>query len=185
MDTDQIQSSAPAWLFFVKASFFFSIVASVAGIVLVPGDLLVKGYFALSLLFVVSSTITLSKTLRDEHEKRAGARMVDLVGEANLGRGPQLRLDQVPGLTSPLRRGADHQIGSVAPVAHVGADDGCGGQTPGGKGPLVVPEAGIVPAGFGMSQQEKRLQDFGFSRRESGKPGEYCGAVNGGANPSP
>ena len=83
MDTEQIQSNAPAWLFFVKASFFFSLVASVAGIVLVPGDLLVKGYFALSLLFVVSSTITLSKTLRDEHENK---RLINRISEAKANR---------------------------------------------------------------------------------------------------
>jgi len=32
------------------------------------GDLLTKGYLALNSLFMVSATIMLSKTLRDEHE---------------------------------------------------------------------------------------------------------------------
>ena len=61
-----IQSTSNGWLFFVKASFGIAILAIVGGIVLIPGDLLVKGYFALSALFLVSSTITLSKSVRDQ-----------------------------------------------------------------------------------------------------------------------
>ena len=37
---------------------------------LIPGDLVVKGYFSISSLFLVFATITMSKTLRDEHESR-------------------------------------------------------------------------------------------------------------------
>ena len=39
-----------------------------AFIFFLSGDLLTKGYLALNSLFMVSSTIMLSKTLRDEHE---------------------------------------------------------------------------------------------------------------------
>ena len=74
-----IQSTSAGWLFFVKASFGIAILAIAAGIVFVPASFLVKGYFALSALFLVSSTITLSKSIRDEHE---ASRLINKVSEA-------------------------------------------------------------------------------------------------------
>ncbi|WP_020410768.1 YiaA/YiaB family inner membrane protein [Hahella ganghwensis] len=68
MSIDELQSNSKGWLFYVKASFVVALVAVGAGIFLMPTDLLVKGYFGISTLFLVSSTITLSKTMRDEHE---------------------------------------------------------------------------------------------------------------------
>ena len=43
------------------------------------GSLLVKGYMALNSLFLVSATIMLSKTLRDEHEAE---RLLNKINEA-------------------------------------------------------------------------------------------------------
>ena len=74
-----IQSTSSGWLFFVKASFVIAILAIAVGILFVPADYLVKGYFALSALFLVSSTITLSKSIRDEHEAK---RLINKVSEA-------------------------------------------------------------------------------------------------------
>lgn len=65
---DTVQSNSRGWLFYVKASFVISLCAMAAGILFGPADFVVKGYLAMSALFLVSSTITLSKTLRDEHE---------------------------------------------------------------------------------------------------------------------
>lgn len=79
MEPSDIQSNSSGWLFFVKACFALSVIAIAVGIVMLPGDLLVKGYFALGSLFLVSSTITMSKTLRDEHEAR---RLINKVSEA-------------------------------------------------------------------------------------------------------
>lgn len=62
--------SSNAWLFYVKACFFISLAAMAGGIAFIPADFLVKGYLAISALFLVSATITLSKTLRDEHERQ-------------------------------------------------------------------------------------------------------------------
>ena len=42
--------------------------ATVMGIYMLPGELIVKGYFMISSLFLVFSTITMSKTIRDKHE---------------------------------------------------------------------------------------------------------------------
>lgn len=79
MESYDIQSTSQGWVFFVKTSFAIALAAIGAGIFLLPGTLLVKGYFALSSLFLVSATITLSKTLRDQHE---ASRLINKVSEA-------------------------------------------------------------------------------------------------------
>jgi hypothetical protein len=61
-------TNSTSWLFFVKLTFGISIAAMVAFIFFMSGDLLTKGYLALNSLFIVSTTIMMSKTLRDEHE---------------------------------------------------------------------------------------------------------------------
>ncbi|WP_111497618.1 MULTISPECIES: YiaA/YiaB family inner membrane protein [Marinobacter] len=67
---NELSSNSTGWLFFVKASFAIALVATGVGIVFTPTDLLVKGYMAICALFLVSTTITLSKTMRDEHESQ-------------------------------------------------------------------------------------------------------------------
>ncbi|GAA3920981.1 YiaA/YiaB family inner membrane protein [Litoribacillus peritrichatus] len=79
MMIDEVQSNSQSWLFFVKVSFAISLIAMAAGIVILPADLMVKGYLAISALFVVSSTITMSKTLRDNHESQ---RLINKLSEA-------------------------------------------------------------------------------------------------------
>ena len=63
-----IQQDSASWIFFVKVSFVVALSSMVAGIVFLPADLWIKGYLAMGILFTVGSTITLSKTLRDQHE---------------------------------------------------------------------------------------------------------------------
>lgn len=79
MENSDFQSNSAGWLFYVKASFVIALLAIGAGILFMPGGLMVQGYFALSSLFLVSSTITLSKTLRDEHEAQ---RLIHKLSEA-------------------------------------------------------------------------------------------------------
>jgi hypothetical protein len=79
MENYDITTSSMGWLFFVKASFFVSIAAMIAAIIFMPADLMLKGYFGLNSLFLVSSTIMLSKTMRDEHEN---SRMINKISEA-------------------------------------------------------------------------------------------------------
>ncbi|GAA3575429.1 YiaA/YiaB family inner membrane protein [Marinobacter xestospongiae] len=67
---NELKSNSTGWLFYVKASFAVALLATGAGIVFAPIDLLVKGYMGICALFLVSTTITLSKTLRDEHESQ-------------------------------------------------------------------------------------------------------------------
>lgn len=79
MVVDEVQSNSQSWMFFVKLSFAISVVAIIAGIVMMPIDIMMKGYLAISALFLVNSTITLSKTLRDEHESE---RLINKISEA-------------------------------------------------------------------------------------------------------
>jgi len=76
---DDIQGNSSGWLFFVKASFAIALGATAIGIVFAPIDLLVKGYLGICALFLVSTTITLSKTMRDEHENR---RLINKISDA-------------------------------------------------------------------------------------------------------
>ena len=68
MDQYELNSSSPAWGFFVKVAFAIAVCATVTGIYMLPGELVIKGYFLISSLFLVFATITLSKTVRDQHE---------------------------------------------------------------------------------------------------------------------
>lgn len=74
-----MQRNSTSWLFFTKASFAISLLATALGIVFMPTDLTTKGYLALCGLFLVNSTITLSKTMRDQHE---GERLINRISEA-------------------------------------------------------------------------------------------------------
>lgn len=68
MDQFELNSSTSAWGFFVKVSFAIAVGATLMGIYLLPGELVIKGYFLISSLFLVFATITMSKTIRDKHE---------------------------------------------------------------------------------------------------------------------
>jgi hypothetical protein len=68
VDQFELNSSTSAWDFFVKLAFGLAAGATVMGIYMLPGELIVKGYFMISSLFLVFSTITMSKTIRDKHE---------------------------------------------------------------------------------------------------------------------
>jgi hypothetical protein len=68
MEEPGIHHDSGAWVFFVHAAFLVSLALMVAGIYALPVDLWIRGYLAMGLFFTVSSTVTLSKTLRDRHE---------------------------------------------------------------------------------------------------------------------
>ena len=68
MDQFELNSSSSAWDFFFKVAFAIASAATLMGIYLITGELVVKGYFLISSLFLVFATITMSKTLRDKHE---------------------------------------------------------------------------------------------------------------------
>ncbi|MCZ6829929.1 MAG: YiaA/YiaB family inner membrane protein [Gammaproteobacteria bacterium] len=70
MDQYSISDSSSQWDFFVKAAFVVALTSTLLGIYMIPGELVIKGYFLISSLFLVFSTITLSKTVRDGHESK-------------------------------------------------------------------------------------------------------------------
>lgn len=76
---ETIQSNSTGWLFFVKASFGIALAAMIGGVIFCEIDFMMKAYFGLCSLFLVSSTITLSKTMRDQHESD---RLINRISEA-------------------------------------------------------------------------------------------------------
>lgn len=70
MDNSVQIKDSTSWIFFVKACFATAVTAMGTGIAFLPCDLWVKGYMAMGSLFMIGASISLSKTLRDEHESR-------------------------------------------------------------------------------------------------------------------
>jgi len=65
---EAIRLDSPSWVFFVKASFACAIGGMIFGVAVMPVEIWMRGYMILGTLFLVGSTFTLSKTLRDEFE---------------------------------------------------------------------------------------------------------------------
>jgi hypothetical protein len=68
MNDKRMYAGSMSWIFFTKLSFLVSLGALVFGVVMLPLDIWAKGYLGMGLFFLVSSTISVSKTLRDKHE---------------------------------------------------------------------------------------------------------------------
>lgn len=71
------------WLLYVKAAFAVSLGLMLLGIFWLPADLWIKGYLSMGLMFAIGSSITLSKTIRDDHEAK---RMINRISEAKAER---------------------------------------------------------------------------------------------------
>ena len=78
MEQPTIHQDSPAWFFYVYLAFAVSTTLMCLGIYLLPVSLWIKGYFVMGLFFTIGSTVTLSKTLRDQHENR---KMVNRINE--------------------------------------------------------------------------------------------------------
>lgn len=81
--TPNLTQDTPAWRTFVCVSFAIALGLMVIGICLLPVALWIRGYLAMGLFFTVSSTLTLSKTLRDQHE---ASKIVNRISEARTER---------------------------------------------------------------------------------------------------
>jgi hypothetical protein len=57
-----------SWVFFSYASFAASAAMILGGILFLPLEIWVKGYFMMAVVALVQSCITLTKTIRDSHE---------------------------------------------------------------------------------------------------------------------
>ena len=70
-----------AWLSQVWITWFVAFGATLIGVVLLPIDVWMKGYLLMGTLFTVGSTMTLSKTVRDNHE---AAKVHSVINDARL-----------------------------------------------------------------------------------------------------
>jgi hypothetical protein len=78
-----VNDHSAAWVFQTKLSFVVSLTGLVLGIVYLPVDPWVRAYLASVALYSITSAISLSKTLRDEHESH---RLLTRVDEVKLER---------------------------------------------------------------------------------------------------
>lgn len=76
---DARRLDSPGWIFFVKASFACAMLGMVGGVAMMPVDLWIRGYVIMGSLFLVGSSFTLSKTLRDQFES---AKLVNRLSQA-------------------------------------------------------------------------------------------------------
>lgn len=65
-----LSSDTPAWRFQTWAAFVLSLGATTLGVIYLDVELWTKAYLGLGLWFTVSSTLALSKTVRDHHESQ-------------------------------------------------------------------------------------------------------------------
>jgi hypothetical protein len=82
MNPQAIQHSS-TWVSFTYASFCGALGMVVAGIIFLPVDMWVKAYFAMGVVLLVQTCITLTKTIRDVHE---GKRLVNRIEDAKTER---------------------------------------------------------------------------------------------------
>ena len=83
MTQDNAAQHSSGWVSFTYASFIGSIAMVALGIVFMPVDIWLKGYFAMGAVMLVQSCVTLTKTVRDVHESR---RMVNRIEDAKTER---------------------------------------------------------------------------------------------------
>jgi len=57
-----------SWVTFTYATFIGAVLMIAGGIVLMPLDIWIKGYFAMGIIMLVQSCVTMTKTIRDVHE---------------------------------------------------------------------------------------------------------------------
>ncbi len=78
-NVEGMRLDSPSWVLFVKISFACAIAGMIFGVALIPVEIWIRGYLILGTLFLVGSTFTLSKTLRDQFE---GAKMINQLAQA-------------------------------------------------------------------------------------------------------
>lgn len=74
---DASASHSAAWVVQSWLSFALSLGVTAIGIWALPVDLWVKGFMAMGLVFTVGSSLTLAKTVRDQHEADRLTKRID------------------------------------------------------------------------------------------------------------
>ncbi len=66
--SESLQNHSKAWQMFTVISFVVACVMMAIGIIYLPGDLAMKGFYGMSAIMLVQTSITMTKTLRDNQE---------------------------------------------------------------------------------------------------------------------
>jgi hypothetical protein len=82
MNPQAVQHSG-AWVSFTYASFIGALVMVTGGLVFLPVDMWVKAYFAMGIVLLVQTCITVTKTIRDVQESK---RLVNRIEDAKTER---------------------------------------------------------------------------------------------------
>jgi len=77
------QTHSSAWVTFTYATFIGSVIMVMGGIVLMPLDIWMKGYFAMGVIMLIQTCVTMTKTIRDVHE---GSKLVNRIEDAKAER---------------------------------------------------------------------------------------------------
>ena len=70
MEQPGISQDSAAWVGFTQVAFLTALTGMILGICYLPVEIWIRGYLGMGLFFVTSSTVVLSKTMRDQHEAR-------------------------------------------------------------------------------------------------------------------
>jgi hypothetical protein len=79
----QANQHTSTWVTFTYASFIGSVLMVGTGVALMPLDIWIKGYFAMGIVMLIQSCITMTKTIRDVHES---GRLVNRIEDAKAER---------------------------------------------------------------------------------------------------
>jgi hypothetical protein len=74
-----VPPSSPAWVAFSYIGFVVAVAMTCAGLYFVPMEPMAKAYFGMASVLLIQACITLTKTLRDDHE---GKRLINRLDHA-------------------------------------------------------------------------------------------------------
>lgn len=63
-----MNNHSQAWSSYTYLSFGTAFLMLIGGIWMLPADLWIKGYLSMGVIFLTGSTVSLTKTMRDNHE---------------------------------------------------------------------------------------------------------------------
>ena len=72
-----MREDSPAWVMYTQIAFFTALAMMAIGIFFLPVDFWTRGYLGMATVFMVGSTITMTKTVRDNHEAKKLVNRID------------------------------------------------------------------------------------------------------------
>ncbi len=72
-----MREDSPAWIMYTQIAFFVSLAMMAIGIFFLPVDFWMRGYLGMATVFIIGSTITMTKTVRDNHESKKLVNRID------------------------------------------------------------------------------------------------------------